>query len=66
MHEKNAWGDATCGSPCPSMGSHRYVFTVYASDTMLLLEAGTSKTQVVNAMSGHVLGKGELVGIYRR
>ncbi len=64
MHGENSWGDLGYGGPCPPMGSHHYVFTVYALDTMLPLDAGPSKRNVLDAMSGHVLAKGELVGIY--
>jgi len=64
MHGKNSWGDRGYGGPCPPTGSHHYVFTVYALDTMLPLEPGVSKRQVLDAMSGHVLGEGQIIGIY--
>jgi len=64
MHGENSWGDPGYGGPCPPMGAHHYVFTVYALDTMLTLDAGASKRNVLDAMSGHILGKGELIGVY--
>jgi Raf kinase inhibitor-like YbhB/YbcL family protein len=51
--------------PCPPRGTHRYVFTLYALDTKLNLPPGASKKQVVNAMNGHVLASGELVGRFQ-
>jgi Raf kinase inhibitor-like YbhB/YbcL family protein len=52
--------------PCPPWGTHRYFFKVYALDTELSLGASSRKKDVEKAMQGHILGKGELVGLYRR
>ena len=52
--------------PCPPGHSpHHYVFDVYALNTTLNLPPGASKKQVVKAMNGHILARGELVGKYR-
>ena len=52
--------------PCPPGHSpHRYVFDLYALDTKLNLPPGASKKQLVNAINGHVLASGELVGRYQ-
>jgi Raf kinase inhibitor-like YbhB/YbcL family protein len=54
--------------PCPPRrrGAHRYSFRVYALDSRLELPEGASKAQVVQAMEGHILAEGELIGIYER
>jgi Raf kinase inhibitor-like YbhB/YbcL family protein len=52
--------------PCPPSGTHRYFFKVYALDTELSLGASSRKKDAEKAMQGHVLAKGELVGLYRR
>ena len=52
--------------PCPPGGTHRYFFRVYALDTELSLGAGSKKKDAEKAMQGHVLAKGELMGLYRR
>jgi Raf kinase inhibitor-like YbhB/YbcL family protein len=54
------------GGPCPPWGTHRYFFKVYALDTMLDLSPNSNKKDVEKAMQGHVLAKGELIGLYRR
>ncbi|MBI3324317.1 MAG: YbhB/YbcL family Raf kinase inhibitor-like protein [Candidatus Omnitrophica bacterium] len=55
------------GGPCPPPGpAHRYVFKLYALDTMLGLEAGQTKAELERTMEGHILDKAELVGTYRR
>lgn len=52
--------------PCPPGKSpHRYVFALYALNTKLGLPSGATKQQVLKAMNGHVLAKGELVGSYQ-
>ena len=52
--------------PCPPRGSHRYRFRLYALDTQLDLGPDARHPQLLEAMKGHVLGWGELVGTYRR
>ena len=53
--------------PCPPPGGpHHYNFVVYALDTVLALEAGASKQQVLSAMEGHIIGRGRLVGLYQQ
>ncbi|MCL4535626.1 MAG: YbhB/YbcL family Raf kinase inhibitor-like protein, partial [Bacteroidetes bacterium] len=55
------------GGPCPPPGpAHRYHFTIYALDRSLSLAAGASKGQVLEAMQGHVLARGDLTGTYGR
>jgi len=54
------------GGPCPPSGIHRYFFKVYALDTMLRLEPGATKPQVLDAMEGHILAQGVLIGTYKR
>lgn len=52
--------------PAPPPGKpHHYHFTVYALD-IADLPAGLGKTQLVEAMTGHVVGQGELVATYER
>jgi len=54
------------GGPCPPSGEHRYLFKVYALDTLLKLESGSVKALLEKAMKGHILAQGELVGLYSR
>ena len=52
--------------PCPPSGTHRYFFKVYALDTELKLGVGSKKKDVEKAMQGHILAKGELMGLYSK
>jgi len=54
------------GGPCPPGGTHRYYFKLYALDTILKLAPGSSKRDLVNAMSGHILAEAQLMGKYKR
>lgn len=54
------------GGPCPPGGTHRYFFKLYALDTKLNLKSGCTKKQVLQAMEGHVLAEGSLMGKYKR
>jgi Raf kinase inhibitor-like YbhB/YbcL family protein len=67
MQGTNHFRKQSYGGPCPPPGSpHRYFFKVYALDTMLDLPKGSTKSQLEDAMEGHILGKAELVGTYQR
>ena len=48
--------------PCPPAGTHRYLFKVYALDSMLDMPVGTHKKNLLESMKEHVLAGGELVG----
>ena len=55
------------GGPCPPPGlAHRYVFTLYALDTVLSLPPRATKTQVEQHMKGHLVGQVQLIGRYQR
>ena len=48
----------------PVWEDHDFAFTLYALDTPLALGYGATRDQVLAAMEGHVLNKGELKGKY--
>ena len=55
------------GGPCPPKGSaHHYHFILHALDKSLGLEPGATHAEVVAAIRGHELARGELVGLYAR
>ena len=60
------FGRTGWGGPCPPSGTHRYFFKLYALDTTLDLQAGATKSQLEQAIKGHVIEKDELVGLYKR
>jgi Raf kinase inhibitor-like YbhB/YbcL family protein len=63
----NSAGQQTYIGMCPPSGTHRYFFKVYALDTKLDLKANsTKKKDLEKAMQGHILAKGELIGLYAR
>jgi Raf kinase inhibitor-like YbhB/YbcL family protein len=63
-----AAGNVGYKGPHPPEGDppHHYHFEVFALDQMLDLRAGANRDDLVNAMHGHVLAKGELVGSFKR
>ena len=54
--------------PRPPAGdpAHEYHFQVFALDTVLDLPHGATRAEVIEAMRGHVLSAGEIVGTYQR
>jgi Raf kinase inhibitor-like YbhB/YbcL family protein len=65
-HGKNDFRKLGYGGPCPPGGTHRYYFKLYALDSLLELESGSTKAQVLAAMKGHILAEGQLMGRYKR
>lgn len=63
---KNTFGGLGYSGPCPPFGTHRYIFTLFALDTMLDLPKGSGKDQVWKAMQGHILDQAELLGTYQK
>lgn len=64
----NDFNDVGYSGPCPppGHGPHRYFFRLYALDTVLDLERGAPKAQVMDVMNGHILDETDLVGTYER
>ncbi len=66
-HGMTDGGKAGYVGPCPPSGKpHRYYFRIYALDKKLDLPPGASRKQLDDAMKGHILAKGELMGRYGR
>lgn len=62
----NDFSQLDYGGPCPPGGTHRYFFKLYALDTFLDAREGITADQLVSVMEGHIVGKAEMVGKYRR
>ena len=55
------------GGPCPPPGSpHRYFFRIYALDSEPSLLPRATRQALDQAMRGHILAQGELMGRYQR
>jgi Raf kinase inhibitor-like YbhB/YbcL family protein len=54
--------------PCPPPGQppHHYTFELYALDQKLDLPASAKRAEVLNAMDGHIIGHGVLIGLFHR
>ena len=64
---KNDFGNIGYGGPAPPKGKpHRYFFKLYALDVTLDLPPGATKAQLEDAMKGHILAEGQLMGTYKR
>jgi Raf kinase inhibitor-like YbhB/YbcL family protein len=63
---KNGWGASKYDGPQPPSGTHRYVFKLYALDTVLALEPGASKADLLKVMEGHVLARARLTVKYQK
>lgn len=71
MQGINSAGKNAYTGPCPPTEyeptEHRYIFTLYALDTVLLgLHAGATQDEIKAAMEGHILEQTQLIGRYDR
>ena len=64
----NSRGSMGYFGPRPPVGDppHHYHFQVFALDTRLEVPPGAERDAVLEAMKGHVLAAGELVGTYQQ
>ena len=62
----NGAGKSGYMGPCPPTGVHHYHFMVYALDAKLDLGDKARKADLEKAMEGHILAKGDLVGLYQK
>ncbi len=62
----NDFGKHSYGGPCPPSGTHRYFFKVYALDNMFGISPNSNKADLENAMKGHILAQGQIIGLYKR
>ena len=64
---RNDFGRIGYGGPCPPPGpAHHYHFRLYALDAPTNLRAGATEAELLRAMKGHIVARGELVGVYSR
>jgi len=63
MNEAKQYGNTPL---CAKSGNHKYHFIVYALECNLVIGKNTTKSSIEKVMRGHVLAKGELVGVYNR
>ncbi len=68
LQGRNSWGKTGYGGPEPPKGhgTHHYHFKLYALDTSLDLAPGAEKEKLLQAIEGHILAQGELIGTYER
>ena len=63
----NGWGLPMYRGPAPPGGNvHHYDFAVFALDTELDLPPGLTRSELLAAIEGHVIGQGNMVPLYRR
>lgn len=68
LQGRTSHGSVGYFGPRPPVGDqpHHYHFQVLALDALLDIAPGSDRDTLLSAASGHVLGKGELVGLYQQ
>lgn len=52
--------------PCPPVGTHHYIFHLYALDKTLDLKGSVDRADVDEAMSGYIIAEVQFTGLYSR
>lgn len=63
---KNGTGTAKYYPPCPPTGTHHYNFTLAALNKPIDLKAGSTKTQLLDAIKDKVIESFKLTGLYQK
>lgn len=68
LQGRNSRGSVGYFGPRPPVGDppHHYHFQIFALDTLLSVPPGAERDEVIEAMRGHVLASGEMVGTYQQ
>jgi Raf kinase inhibitor-like YbhB/YbcL family protein len=54
------------GGPCPPGRAHKYIFRIYALDTLLNLNPNGTKKDLEKVMEGHMISRAQLTGLFKR
>lgn len=62
----NDYGEDSYGGPKPPSGTHRYMFKLFALDTMLEFDEGieVNRQALYDAMESHILEEARIIGTY--
>lgn len=63
---QNSWNITGYSGPCPPIGTHHYIFKLYALDSFLSLDYSATYTEVMQAMQNNIIDSTELVGLYSK
>ena len=68
MQGRNSRGQIGYMGPRPPAGDppHHYHFELFALDTTLVIPPGAEREALLGAMNGHVVARGEVVGVFQR
>jgi Raf kinase inhibitor-like YbhB/YbcL family protein len=66
LEGRNDWKRTGYGGPCPPIGRHRYFHRLYALDALLPDLGSPTRSALLKAVEGHVLGGAELIGTYQK
>ena len=66
LEGRNDWQRTGYGGPCPPIGRHRYVHTLYALDRVLEDLQKPDRKTLEQAMAGHILARAQLIATYQK
>ena len=61
---KTDFGEIGYGGPAPPDKEHTYMFKLYALDTVLELDSGSTKKELENLIQDHIIAETKLTGKY--
>jgi Raf kinase inhibitor-like YbhB/YbcL family protein len=66
MEGTNSFGKPGYGGPCPpeGTGTHRYIFELYALDSILDIRDNVGREALQEVMQGHTIDQTSLIGLF--
>jgi hypothetical protein len=65
-HGINTGGSTEYSGPCPPSGTHRYIFKLYALNTIDTSEIRRDKASIENFMKNRIIDQTQLTGVYSK
>jgi Raf kinase inhibitor-like YbhB/YbcL family protein len=63
---QNSFGKKEYGGPCPPSGTHHYVFTLYALDSMISIPDSADVTDIEKVIQSNSMEQATLTGLYAK
>lgn len=62
IHGENSFNTIGYSGPCPKLRTHKYEFSIFAIDTILPVNIGIKRNEIIDAIRNNVIGFGKLNG----
>jgi Raf kinase inhibitor-like YbhB/YbcL family protein len=62
IHGENSFNTIGYSGPCPKLRTHKYSISIFAADTILPVNIGLKRSEIIDAVKNNIIGFGKLTG----